>query len=62
MGSSDLDVDTLVMRGASGNQLSCSLPYGAICPNVEMAWLAPDPMTNARVLTLDPWGKAVRTQ
>ena len=62
MGSSDLDAHTLVIRGASGNQLSCSLPPGAIRPNVEMAWLAPYPMTSARVLTLDPWGKAVRTK
>ncbi len=41
MGSSDLDVHTLGSGGASGNQLSCSLPSGAICPNVEPAWLAP---------------------
>ena len=62
MGSSDLDAHTLVIRGASGNQLSCSLPPGAIRPNVEMAWLAPYPMTSARVLPLDLWESHHRIQ
>ena len=47
MGSSDLDAHTLVTGGASGNQLSCSLPPGAICPIVEVAYLAPYPRAKA---------------
>ena len=42
MGSSDLDVHTLVSDGAPGNQLSCSLPFGAGRPIVGMACRAPD--------------------
>ena len=37
MGSSDLDEHTLVSGGAPGNQLSCSLPFGAGRPIVGMA-------------------------
>ena len=39
MGSSDLDVHTLVSGGAPGNQLSCSLPFGAGRPIVGTACL-----------------------
>ncbi|QNJ03092.1 hypothetical protein [Synechococcus sp. PROS-U-1] len=37
MGSSDLDEHTLVSDGTPGNQLSCSLPFGAGRPIVETA-------------------------
>ena len=40
IGSSDLDGLTLVSGGASGNQLSCSLPFEAERPIVEPAWQA----------------------
>ena len=33
MGSSDLDVHTLVSDDGNGNQLSCSLPFGAGTPH-----------------------------
>ena len=39
MGSSDLDAHTLFSGGASGNQLSCSLPFEAVRPSLEMACL-----------------------
>ena len=37
MGSSDLDEHNLVSGGAPGNQLSCSLPFGADRPIVGTA-------------------------
>ena len=37
IGSSDLDAHTLGSGGASGNQLSCSLPFEAEHPIVEPA-------------------------
>ena len=40
MGSSDLDALTLVSDATDGNQLSCSLPFGAERPIVEAACLA----------------------
>ena len=40
IGSSDLDEHTLGSGGASGNQLSCSLPFEAEQPIVEPAWQA----------------------
>ena len=39
-GSSDLDEHTLGSGGASGNQLSCSLPFEAEQPIVGPAWQA----------------------
>ena len=44
MGSSDLDAHTLGSSGASGNQLSCSLPSGANKSIVEPMCLALGPM------------------
>ena len=44
MGSSDLDAHTLVSDGAPGNQLSCSLPFGAGRPIVGMACHAQSPV------------------
>ena len=38
MGSSNLDAHTLGSGGASGNQLSCSLPFEAEHPIVGTAW------------------------
>ena len=40
MGSSYLDEYILVSGGASGNQLSCSLPFEAERPIVGLAWQA----------------------
>ena len=40
IGSSDLDEHTLGSCGASGNQLSCSLPFEAERPIVGPAWQA----------------------
>ena len=40
IGSSDLDAHTLGSRGASGNQLSYSLPFEAEQPIVGLAWQA----------------------
>ena len=39
MGSSDLDAFTLVSDATDGNQLSCSLPFDAPGPIVEVAYL-----------------------
>ena len=44
MGSSDLDAHTLGSGGASGNQLSCSLPSGANRSIVEPTYLALGPL------------------
>jgi len=44
MGSSDLDAHTLCSRGALGNQLSCSLPFGANKSIVVATCLALGPM------------------
>ena len=57
MGSSDLDAHTLGSGGASGNQLSCSLPSGANKSIVEATCLARGPMrcaSCARTARPDP--------
>ena len=40
IGASDLDAHTFGSRGASGNQLSCSLPFEAERPIVGTVWQA----------------------
>ena len=42
MGSSDLNAPTLVSREASGNQLSCSLPFVVDRPTVDIACMELD--------------------
>ena len=61
-GSSDLDEHTLVSDGASGNQLSCSLPFVVERSKVEVVCVELDAPSMTVHRLVKPWRRILQTR